>query len=369
MTMNRYIWQNAKLSELNWDSDQLLPLISDVRNMEGHISGLMSSLGFEMLNITSLDIISEDILRSSEIEGVILNADKVRSSVARNLGIEVEGLPEPDHYTEGVVQIMIDAVRNYHSPLTHDRLFSWHSALFPNGRSGLYKITVGAYRVGEEPMQVVSGAWGKERIHYEAPPSDIVPPMMDEFIQWVESDTPFEPVLKAAIAHLWFVVIHPFDDGNGRLTRTITDMLLSRADGMPHRFYSMSAQILQDKKAYYETLEKVTCSGADITPWLKWFLETLRKAILHSQSTVDRILAKSHFWEKYREVPLNERQTKVLNKLWGDFEGKLSTSKWAKMTHSSQATALRDISDLLEKGLLKKTEEGGRSTNYELNID
>lgn len=340
-----------------------------MRNLEGRVYGLMSGLGLELQNRTSLDVMTQDVLRSCEIEGELLNPDRVRSSIARHLGVEVEGLPDPDHYTDGVVQVMLDAVKNRDAELTHERLFNWHAALFPTGRSGMYPITVASYRVGSEPMQVVSGAMGKERVHYEAPSSELVSDMMSEFLQWVNYEGDVDPVLKAAIAHLWFVAIHPFDDGNGRLTRTITDMLLARADGMSHRFYSMSAEILRERKAYYEVLEKTTTGNVDITFWLEWFLLTLRNAILRSETTIKKVVKKSIFWQENREVAMNERQVKVVNKLWDGFEGKLTTSKWAKMTKTSQATALRDINDLIEKGILCASNEGGRSMNYLLKED
>ncbi len=359
-----YIWQYPTWADFTWNNDELISLLSEVRNLEGKIQGLMGGLGFDVRNKASLDVMTEDVLRSSEIEGVILDSDRVRSSIARHLGIESEGLPEPDHYTEGVVQVMLDAVRNSENPLTHERLFGWHSALFPTGRSGMYKITVGAYRVGEEPMQVVSGAMGRERVHYEAPASAEVPKMMDDFLTWVNDDNHIDPVLKAAVAHLWFVAIHPFDDGNGRITRTITDMLLAKADGMPHRFYSMSAEIMKVRKSYYEVLEKTTTGSLDITLWLDWFLRAMKNAILHSEEVVRRIVRKSSFWERHREVSMNERQVKMINRLWDGFEGKLTSSKWAKITKTSPATALRDITDLLDKGVLVVSEDGGRSTNY-----
>ena len=364
-----YIWQQLSWPKFTWDNSRLITLLSDVRNLEGRVYGLMNGLGLELQNRTSLDVMTQDVLRSCEIEGELLNPDRVRSSIARHLGVEVEGLPEPDHYTDGVVQVMLDAVRNRDEALTHERLFNWHAALFPTGRSGMYPITVASYRVGSEPMQVVSGAMGKERVHYEAPSSELVSDMMNEFLQWVNNEEDVDPVLKAAIAHLWFVAIHPFDDGNGRLTRTITDMLLARADGMSHRFYSMSAEILRERKAYYEVLEKTTTGNVDITFWLEWFLLTLRNAILRSETTIKRVVKKSIFWQENREVAMNERQVKVVNKLWDGFEGKLTTSKWAKMTKTSQATALRDINDLIEKGILCASNEGGRSMNYLLKED
>lgn len=360
----KYIWQQPAWPHLTWDSDALMARLSEVRNMEGRIGGLMSGLGFDIQNRTSLDVMTEDVLRSCEIEGELLNADRVRSSIARHLGIEVEGLPEADHYTEGVVQVMLDAVRNSTEPLTHERLFNWHAALFPTGRSGIYPITVAAYRVGAEPMQVVSGAMGKERVHYEAPPSEAVPAMMNDFLAWVQADNGVDAVMKAAVAHLWFVAIHPFDDGNGRLARTITDMLLARADAMPHRFYSMSAEILRERKAYYAILERTTTDATDLTPWIEWFLQTLRNAIERAEVRVRRIVRKSSFWQRHREVAMNARQVKVVNMLWDGFEGKLTSSKWAKINKTSQATALRDITDLVEKGILVASHDGGRNTNY-----
>ena len=364
-----YIWQHPTWPKFTWNAADLLSLLSEVRNHEGRIQGMMNGLGFDVQNRTSLDVMTEDVLRSCEIEGIMLNSDKVRSSIAKHLGIETMGLPYPDHYTEGVVQVMLDAVRNNGKPLSHERLFNWHSAIFPTGRSGIYPITVGAYRTGNEPMLIVSGAMGKEKIHYEAPPSDAVPAMMDEFIDWFNTETDIDPVLKAAVAHLWFVAIHPFDDGNGRLTRTITDMLLAKAEGFPLRFYSISAEILREKKSYYEILEKTTTGSTDITAWLEWFLQTMKQAILHAEKTIKRVVQKTSFWQRHREVSMNKRQVKMINLLWDGFDGKLTSSKWAKITKSSQATALRDITDLIAKGILITATDGGRSTNYLLKED
>ena len=326
----------------------------------------MDGLGFDVQSASSLEVMTEDVLRNSEIEGLLLNAEHVRSSVARHLGLDTAGLLHSDHYTEGVVQVMMDAVQQADNPLTEQRLFNWHAALFPTGRSGIIPITVAAWRTGEEPMQVVSGAMGKEKIHYEAPPSDDVPRQMQWFLQWFNNEPTTDPVLKAAIAHLWFVNIHPFDDGNGRLTRTLTDMLLARADRSPRRFYSMSAAILRDKNNYYDLLEYMGKHGLDITQWLLWFLQTMENAIDTAVEKTQRVIQKSLFWQEHHSVALNERQIKVINRLWDGFEGKLNTSKWAKMTKTSSATALRDIKDLVEKGILCSTEEGGRSTNYKL---
>jgi Fic family protein len=365
-----YIWQYPEWPSFTWNDSRLISLLSEVRNLEGKIQGMMDGLGFNVQSMTALNVMTEDVLRSNEIEGVILNSDKVRSSIARHLGIDTAGLPQPDHYTEGVVQIMMDAVTNCNKPLTPERLFNWHAALFPTGRSGMYPITVGAYRTGGEPMQIVSGAMGKEKVHYEAPPSDVVPDMMTDFLTWINSDnTVIDPVLKAAVAHLWFVAIHPFDDGNGRLTRTITDMQLAKADGFPLRFYSMSAEILREKKAYYEILEHTTSNSTDITEWLEWFLNTMKSSILRAKETVKRVVCKSSFWQRHREIPMNERQVRVVNMLWDGFTGKLTSSKWAKITKTSQATALRDITDLIEKGILIAAADGGRSSNYLLKDD
>ena len=365
-----YIWQYPEWPSFTWNDSRLISLLSEVRNLEGKIQGMMDGLGFNVQSMTALNVMTEDVLRSNEIEGVILNSDKVRSSIARHLGIDTAGLPQPDHYTEGVVQIMMDAVTNCNKPLTPERLFNWHAALFPTGRSGMYPITVGAYRIGGEPMQIVSGAMGKEKVHYEAPPSEVVPDMMTDFLTWINSDnTVIDPVLKAAVAHLWFVAIHPFDDGNGRLTRTITDMQLAKADGFPLRFYSMSAEILREKKAYYEILEHTTSNSTDITEWLEWFLNTMKSSILRAEETVKRVVSKSSFWQRHREIPMNERQVKVVNMIWDGFTGKLTSSKWAKITKTSQATALRDITDLIEKGILIAAADGGRSSNYLLKDD
>lgn len=364
-----YIWQQNDWPNFMWDDAKLSYKLGRVRSLQGRLVGKMSALGFDLKNSAMLDTLTADITKSSEIEGEILNAEQVRSSVARHLGIEIEGLPEADRYVDGVVQVMIDATQNFMTPLTEERLFNWHAALFPTGRSGAYKITVADWRQGSEPMQVISGAMGKEKIHYEAPHSDNVPYMMKQFLDWTNDDRKIDPVLKAAIAHLWFVTIHPFDDGNGRISRTITDLLLARADEMPHRFYSMSAEIRKQRKAYYDILEKTQKGSINITAWLEWFLDCLEAALLSTEQSVEIVLQKATFWDKYRLTAMNERQIKVLNLLWDGFDGKLTSSKWSKITKCSPDTALRDIQDLITKNVLRKTNEGGRSTNYELNIE
>lgn len=306
---------------------------------------------------------TEELISSSEIEGVLLNPASVRSSIARRLGIEDDGLLVEDHYVEGLVDVMLDAVRNCREPLTDERLFGWHAALFPMGRSGMYKITVADWRKGEEPMQVVSGALGHEKVHYEAPASADVPFEMERLICWC-NNAGLSPFIMAAVAHLWFVTVHPFDDGNGRIGRTLADMLLSRLDADSARYYSMSAEINRNKKAYYEILERTQKGDLDITGWLLWFFDCLEKAIKRAFGTIERTVEKAVYWDKFREIEVNERQRKVINRLWDGFEGKLTSSKWAKMCGCSQDTSLRDIKDLISKGMLRNGDEGGRSSNY-----
>lgn len=361
-----YIWQQKEWPNFTWDDAKLSYKLGRVRALQGKLVGKMSALGFDVKNEAMLDALTADITKSSEIEGEMLDNDQVRSSVARHLGIEIEGLPDADRHIDGVVQVMMDATQNYMHPLTDERLFGWHAALFPTGRSGPYKITVGDWRKGAEPMQVISGAMGKEKIHYQAPDSEQVSTQITLFLDWANNNQQIDPVIKAAIAHLWFVTIHPFDDGNGRISRTITDLFLARADEMPHRFYSMSAEIRKQRKSYYEELEKAQKGNLNITPWLEWFLNCLESALLDTENSINRILQKAAFWDKYRSVTMNERQIRMVNKLWDGFDGKLTSSKWAKITKSSSDTALRDIKDLVDKEVLRKTDEGGRSTNYEL---
>ncbi|MBP9991563.1 MAG: Fic family protein [Bacteroidales bacterium] len=363
-----YIWQHQEWPNLVWDEHKITNLLAEVRNLQGQLVGMMRVLGFDVQNATSLDVLTEDVVKSCEIEGVLLDSERVRSSVARRLGLPSEGLPEPDHYTEGVVQVMVDAVRNADKELTEDTLFDWHAALFPTGRSGAYKITVANWRQGDEPMQVVSGAMGHERVHYEAPPSAEVPGMMRDYLAWFnDENTGLDPILKAAIAHLWFVAIHPFDDGNGRLARTLTDMLMTRADGMPHRFYSMSAAICRIRKKYYAALEATTVGNTEVTTWMEWFLTTLRMALEDAIEATSRSIRKTQFWQAHRGVAMNERQVKMVNLLWDGFDGNLTNAKWAKITKTSPSTALRDIQELVAQGVLRVSDSGGRSTHYVLN--
>ena len=337
-----------------------------VQRRQAHLAGMLDVLGFDIQQTTTLESITQDVVRSSEIEGERLNMDSVRSSIARHLGVEKTDSVASDHYTEGVVQVELDTVQNCKEPLTKERLCDWHAALFPTGRSGMYKITVADWRQGEDPMLIVSGAMGKERVHYEAPPSDMVAQEMDVFLKWINETQPYNDLLNAAVAHLWFVVIHPFDDGNGRITRTITDMLISRFNEARWQFYSVSAEILKNRKTYYQMLQRASCGSMDITEWAVWFLERVRDAIETSELRLDSVLKKAAFWNSHAQTPLNERQRKIINRLFDGFDGPLTSSKWAKICKCSPDTALRDINDLIEKGILTKSASGGRSTHYEL---
>lgn len=358
-----YIWQREDWPRFRWDAEALLEPMSRLSRLHGLLNGRMSMLGFDEKSRSSLSAMCEELIASSEIEGVMLNPESVRSSIARRLGIEDEGLLAEDHYVEGLVDVMLDAVRNCRELLADERLFSWHAALFPLGRSGMHRITVADWRKGEEPMQVVSGAFGHEKVHYEAPASADVPAEMTRLIGWCNG-AGLSPFIMAAVAHLWFVSVHPFDDGNGRISRTLADMFLARLDVDSARYYSMSAEINRNKKAYYEILERTQKGNLDITEWLLWFFDCLEKAITRASAIVERTLEKAAYWNKFSNVDINERQRKVINRLWDGFEGKLTSSKWAKICRCSQDTALRDINDLISKGMLCNSGEGGRSANY-----
>lgn len=338
--------------------------------MQGRLTGKMESLGFDLRNEAVLETLTLDVMKTSEIEGEVLPADQVRSSIARRLGMDVAGLVDSDRNVDGVVDMMLDATRNCYEPLTRERLFDWHSALFPAGRSGMQKISVAAWRKDTTgPMQVVSGPMGKEKVHFQAPHSDFVEKEMKEFLRWFNHKDQADLVIKAAIAHFWFVTIHPFEDGNGRMARALADMLLARSDKSSQRFYSMSAQIRQERKGYYAILEKTQKGDPDITLWIEWFLQCLIHALEASDSILTRVLVKAGFWSRHARTSFNERQKKLINKLLDGFEGKLSSSKWAKIAKCSKYTAIRDINDLLSKGVLRKEEAGGRSTHYQLDIN
>lgn len=365
--MAKYIYQSESWPQFTWNEREIQVVLGNVRHLQGKLAGKMSVLGFSEKEETMLSTLTLDVVKSSEIEGEQLNYEQVRSSIARRLGIEYAGMVYSDRNVEGVVEMMLDATQKHNQPLDEERLFGWHSALFPTGRSGMHKIETGQYRTGE--MQVVSGPMGKEKIHFHAPSPNVVKTEMDEFLIWFNNNTKIDLVLKAAIAHFWFIIIHPFDDGNGRIARAISDLLLARADDSSQRFYSLSSQILVERKVYYEILQKVQHSSGDITEWLLWFLNCLYKAIASTEDTIQNILYKAEFWDKNKDTILNSRQRMMLNKQFDGFIGKLNTSKWAKITKCSQDTALRDIQDLIEKSILAKSEDGGRSTSYELKID
>jgi Fic family protein len=359
-----YIHELDNWPRFSWDHQKLSKLLIELRHQQGRLIGGMESIGFHARDETILRVLTQDVVKSSEIEGELLDRSCVRSSVARHLGIESAALDKKDKNIEGVVEMMLDATQKFDQELSKERLLHWHALLFPTGRSGNNKIKVGAWRTGI--VQVVSGRIGKEVVHFEAPVAERVDHEMRLFLEWFNKETVLDPVLKASIAHLWFVTIHPFDDGNGRIGRAIVDMLLARSEQSSRRFYSLSAQIQLERKNYYAYLEKTQKGGLDITPWIEWFFECLGLAIEEAMSSLDTILNKAQVWEILTKVSLNERQKKMVNRLLGDFVGKLTSSKWAKMTKCSQDTAYRDILDLVQQGILVKNEEGGRSTSYSL---
>ncbi len=362
--MAKYIYQNKDWTNFTWQEAAINVVFGEVRNLQGKIAGQMNALGFSAKEEATLNTLTLDVVKSSEIEGEQINYEQVRSSIARRLGLNEGGIIHTDRNVEGVVDMMLDATRNYLMPLTNERLFGWHAALFPTGYSGLHKIEVGNYRTGE--MQIVSGAMGKERLHYEAIAPLVVTEEMSKLLTWLNSDLQLDPVLKAAVAHFWFIIIHPFDDGNGRIARAITDLLLTRGENTSERFYSMSSRTLVERKQYYEVLQKVQHSGGDITEWLDWFLRCLKNALLETEIILKKIVYKAEFWKIHENIPINERQRLIINKMLDGFDGKLKSSKWAKIAKCSPDTALRDIKDLIEKGILQQEQAGGRSTNYEL---
>lgn len=362
--MAKFIYEYDEWPEFTWDDKKIALSLGRVRHLQGKILGQMSALGFSIKEETVLSTLTLDVLKSSEIEGEFLNQEQVRSSIARRLGLEYAGVVHADRNVEGVVEMMLDATQRYDEVLDHERIFGWHASLFPTGWSGMYRIDAGCYRRGE--MQVVSGPMGKEKVHFQAPSAEVVEKEMDAFLAWLNSPTCIDDVLKAAVAHFWFIIIHPFDDGNGRIARAVSDMLLARSEKSAQRFYSLSNQILTEKKKYYEVLQQVQHSSGDITVWLAWFLDCLYSALEYTENAIKRVLAKADFWDKHKDTDLNSRQRFVLNRLFDGFEGKLKSSKWAKMAKCSADTALRDIKDLMEKGILKQEDAGGRSTNYEL---
>lgn len=359
-----YIHELKSWPNFIWDHDIAMRLLGDIRHQQGRLIGGMELIGFQLRDETVLNTLTQDIVKSSEIEGEILDQSQVRSSVARHLGMESAALDIADRHIDGIVEMILDATQGYSKPLTKERLFNWHASLFPTGRSGLKKIKVGQWRMG--PVEVVSGPMGKEVVHFEAPPATRVNHEMKLFLDWINHETTLDLVLKAAIAHFWFVTIHPFEDGNGRIGRAIIDFLLARSEQNSHRFYSLSAQIRKERKKYYAILEGTQKGKLDITTWIEWFFGCLKRSIQNALTILDTILNKARFWESLADVPLNERQRKVINRLLDGLKGKLTSSKWAKMTHCSQDTAYRDILELVNRGILTKNKEGGRSTSYSL---
>ncbi|MBA2329286.1 MAG: Fic family protein [Flavisolibacter sp.] len=367
-TISKYIYQLPNWPQFHWDQNKLAKILAEVRHRQGRLLGRMEGLGFNLQKEATLQTLTLDVLKSSEIEGEILDREQVRSSIARRLGMDIAGLVPADRHVEGVVEMMLDATQNYKNELTDERLFGWHAALFPTGRSGMNKIVVGGWRANtkDDPMQVVSGPMGREIIHYEAPDSEILDKEMKRFCDWFNKENSIDPVMKAALAHLWFVTIHPFDDGNGRIARAIADMQLSRADGTPQRFYSMSAQIRKERADYYNILEETQNETLDITQWMEWFLTCLDRALTSTDETLVVVLKKARFWEKHAESTFNDRQVLLLNKLLNGIDGKMTSSKWGKIAKCSQDTALRDIQNLMDRQILVKEPSGGRSTSYVL---
>ena len=395
--ISQYIHQKPQWPSFSWDLEALATTLAEARHKQGRVLGLMEALGFNLRAEANLHVITLDVIKSSEIEGEILNPEQVRSSVARRLGLEISGLVPSDRHIEGIVEMMMDATQNFKQPLTKDRLFGWHAAMFPTGRSGMQKIKVGAWRdnTADDPMRVVSGPMGKEQVHFVAPESPLLETEMKVFLEWFNKPIIIDPVLKAAVAHLWFVTIHPFDDGNGRIARAIGDMLLARADQTPQRYYSMTSQIRKERSDYYNMLEKTQKGSLDITAWIDWFLGCLSRALEVTEDTLHSVLRKSEFWRQHNRKQLNTRQQLMLDKLMEDisknslypsllekgeglrpsegkvfrdapdsFEGKLTSMKWAKIAKVSPDTALRDIQDLMKQEILEKDPAGGRSSSY-----
>ena len=360
-----YIHSKSDWSVFHWDSRGLIDRLAHVRFQQELLHGRMNSLGHEFRDEAMLLTLTQDVLKSSEIEGVLLNGDQVRSSIARQLGIEIGALPPADRQVEGIVEMTLDATSHYDKPLTAERLQGWHAALFPTGYANLRRIPVGTWRNDHSgPMQVVSGRPGRERVHFEAPPADRIDSEIAAFLDWFERKPDTDSVLVAAIAHLWFVTIHPFEDGNGRIARAITDMALARSGGDSRRYYSMSSQIRQERNDYYEILERTQKDDMDISPWLHWFLGCLGRALERTEEVLSNVLQKAHFWREHAQLSVNPRQREMLNRLMEGFEGKLTSSKWAKIGKCSPDTALRDITELIKYGVLRKAKGGGRSTNY-----
>lgn len=371
MKHTTYIHERSDWTQWQWSHKELLPLVSRVRILQGRLLGKLSTLGFDLNVETQLDAVTLEIVKTSEIEGEELDIEQVRSSVAMHLGVDNSNMPAATREIDAVVTMMFESTYHYEKPLLLDDLLGWHRALFPDGYSGLYRIKAGSLRDNSQgPMQVVSGGYGREQVHFVAPSADRLDHELEQFLLWFNTSDDklnhLDLVVKAGVAHLWFVTLHPFDDGNGRLTRAITERVLAQSDESHQRFYSMSAQILKQRNDYYKILERTQKGNTDITKWLAWFLQTLEQALLSALETTDKIVSKAKFWQTHREQALNTRQVKMLNTLLTDFYGKLTTKKWATMMKCSADTALRDINDLVDKGMLQKSVASGRSRSYEL---
>jgi Fic family protein len=363
-----YIWQAADWPNWRYDLRALAPALAEVSRAQGALLGRLTDVGLPLRDQASLAALTEDVVRTSEIEGEQLVVATVRSSVARRLGVDIGAMAPVDRHVEGVVEMVLDATARADAPVTRERLFGWHAALFPTGYSALSRVRAGAWRDDARgPMQVVSGPIGRQRVHYEAPPAAGLEGETARFLDWINATTVDPPLLKAGLGHLWFVTLHPFDDGNGRIARAVGDMLLVRADGSPLRFYSVSAEIQRRREAYYDILERTQQGSMDVTEWLAWFLEAVHRAVEAAQHTLAGVLFKARFWQRWATTPMNERQVKVLNRLLDGFEGRLTNRKWAAIAKCSPDTALRDINELLKCGALRRCPGGGRSTNYELN--
>lgn len=364
---NLYIWQSGDWPQWRYDLSALAQTLAKVSQAQGVLLGRLADVGLALRDQASLSALTDDVVKTSEIEGELLDVASVRSSIARRMGMDIGALAPVDRNVEGVVEMVLDATSRSDAPLTADRLFGWHAALFPTGYSGLSKIAVGHWRDDAAgPMQVVSGPVNRRKVHFQAPPAEMLATEMVRFLAWANQETDEPALIKAGLAHLWFVTLHPFDDGNGRIARAVGDLFLSRADGAEQRFYSLSAQIQRERKDYYDILERTQKHSMDVTGWLAWFLDTLGRAVATAQTTLDSVLAKARFWQRWAGTPMNERQVKLLNRLLDGFEGKLTSSKWAAIGKCSPDTALRDITQLLALGVLQKSPGGGRSTGYEL---
>lgn len=362
-----YIWQAQDWPQWRYDLQKLAHPMARVSLAQGVLLGRLRDVGFALRDQASLAALTEDVVKTSEIEGQHLDVGSVRSSIARRLGVDIGALAPVDRHVEGIVEMILDAGMHCEAPVTRERIFGWHAALFPTGWSGMTKIRVGTWRDDTQgPMQVVSGPYGRSRIHFEAPPAASLDQEMTRFLDWLNTDTTHPPLIKAGLGHLWFVTLHPFDDGNGRIARAVGDLLLARADGSPQRFYSLSAQIQKERKTYYDILERTQKGTLDVTSWLIWFLESLYRAIDQAQKTLDTVLIKARFWNTWSDIKMNQRQIKLVNMLLDGFHGKLTSKKWATIGKCSSDTALRDINELIGLGILKKSEAGGRSTSYEI---